>query len=146
MGIAHVELPVSLLNPPAAPASVSTTPSGGPSSGASGIPVVSVKKDAKKKHHLTTATDPSFAELRDTNFAAVGKKLNKVARRLDEDYKAGGRDSLRDSGVVNICYRQTCQARLWHNSETSSGNWEVCRLSTKLCAFVSEESLVCSGS
>ncbi|KAH9486328.1 Vacuolar protein sorting-associated protein 33A [Psilocybe cubensis] len=60
-------------------ASTSTTPAA--------IPVVAVKKDAKKKHHLTTATDPLFAELRDLNFSSVGKKLNQVARRLNEDYK-----------------------------------------------------------
>ena len=28
-----------------------------------------------------------FSELRDLNFASVGKRLNKAARRLDEDYK-----------------------------------------------------------
>ncbi|KAF5384914.1 hypothetical protein D9615_001128 [Tricholomella constricta] len=50
-------------------------------------PVPSLKKDAKKKHHLTTTTDPLFEELRDVNFSAVGRKLNRVARQLDEDYK-----------------------------------------------------------
>ncbi|PPQ68764.1 hypothetical protein CVT26_001733 [Gymnopilus dilepis] len=85
----HVELPLALLTPPTAmnannnPASTSTSPP----TGTSAIPVVAVKKDTKKKHHLTTATDPLFAELRDLNFSSVGKKLNKVARRLDEDYK-----------------------------------------------------------
>ena len=44
-------------------------------------------KEKKRKHHLTTATDPLLAELRDLNFSAVGKKLNQVARRLEEDYK-----------------------------------------------------------
>ncbi|KAF4611920.1 hypothetical protein D9613_004185 [Agrocybe pediades] len=89
--IAHVELPLSLLSPPTAPnananaAGSSTSP---PSAAAgTSLPVVAVKKDAKKKHHLTTATDPLYAELRDLNFSSVGRKLNKVARRLDEDYK-----------------------------------------------------------
>ncbi|KAF9567845.1 Sec1-like protein [Agrocybe pediades] len=87
----HVELPLSLLSPPTAPnananaAGSSTSP---PSAAAgTSLPVVAVKKDAKKKHHLTTATDPLYAELRDLNFSSVGRKLNKVARRLDEDYK-----------------------------------------------------------
>ncbi|KDR85656.1 hypothetical protein GALMADRAFT_218752 [Galerina marginata CBS 339.88] len=83
----HVELPLSLLTPPTAGASNTASTSTSPPSGANAIPVVAVKKDAKKKHHLTTATDPLFAELRDLNFSSVGKKLNKVARRLDEDYK-----------------------------------------------------------
>ena len=81
--IAHVELPVSLLNPPAAPnqAPGSASTSAAPQAG------TSITKEKKKKHHLTTATDPLLAELRDLNFSAVGKKLNQVARRLDEDYK-----------------------------------------------------------
>lgn len=80
-----MELPLSLLSPPTAPNVASSSTS--PPSGGNALPVVAVKKDAKKKHHLTTATDPLYAELRDLNFSSVGKKLNKVARRLDEDYK-----------------------------------------------------------
>ncbi|EPT03435.1 hypothetical protein FOMPIDRAFT_1046976 [Fomitopsis schrenkii] len=80
----HVEVPASLLTPPANPAlpaaaSTSTTPPN-PTPGLA-------KERQKKKHHLTTATDPLLAELRDLNFAHVGRKLNQVARRLDEDYK-----------------------------------------------------------
>ena len=80
---AHVELPVSLLTPPAAPnpAAASASTSTAPTSASS------LTKVKKKKHLLTPATDPLFAELRDLNFSAVGKKLNHVARRLDEDYK-----------------------------------------------------------
>jgi hypothetical protein len=44
-------------------------------------------QDKKRKHHLTASTDPIFSELRDLNFASVGKRLNKAARRLDEDYR-----------------------------------------------------------
>lgn len=80
-----MELSLSLLAPPAAGPSSAASTSTPPAAGS--VPVVSVKKDTKKKHHLTTATDPLFAELRDLNFSSVGKKLNKVARRLDEDYK-----------------------------------------------------------
>ena len=57
-------------------ASTSTTPAAG-----------AITKEKKRKHHLNSAIDPLFAELRDLNFSAVGKKLNQVARRLDEDYK-----------------------------------------------------------
>ncbi|KAI0347981.1 Sec1-like protein [Trametopsis cervina] len=78
----HVEIPVSLLAPPTAPNPSASTP---PSTTAA--PSTSLTKEKKKKHHLTTATDPLFAELRDLNFSTVGKKLNQVARRLDEDYK-----------------------------------------------------------
>ncbi|KAJ2918406.1 hypothetical protein MD484_g2056, partial [Candolleomyces efflorescens] len=77
----HVELPAALVNPPA------TNPASSSSASTSATPIVNVKKDSKKKHHLTTATDPLYAELRDLNFSSVGRKLNTVARRLDEDYK-----------------------------------------------------------
>lgn len=82
---AHVELPVSLLSPPSASSSNPSGPAVSPPTAAA--PVSTLNKEKKKKHHLTTATDPLFAELRDLNFSAVGKRLNKVARRLDEDYK-----------------------------------------------------------
>ncbi|KAJ7174275.1 Sec1-like protein [Mycena filopes] len=79
----HVELPVSLLTPPTpmgAAASGSTAP-------APATPTSLKKVEVKKKHHLTTSTDPLFVELRDLNFSSVGKRLNRVARRLEEDYK-----------------------------------------------------------
>ena len=82
---AHVELPLSLLQPPTAAAAGNAAASSSTTGNA--IPVVPVKKENKKKYHLSTTTDPLLAELRDLNFASIGKKLNKVARRLDEDYK-----------------------------------------------------------
>ena len=41
----------------------------------------------KKKYHLKSSSDPLFAQLRDMNFAIIGGKLNKEARRLDAEYK-----------------------------------------------------------
>jgi hypothetical protein len=82
-----VELPLSLLSPPAVGTSNAASTSSTAAQQANAVPVVTVKKENKKKHHLTTATDPLFSELRDVNFSSIGKKLNKVARRLDEDYK-----------------------------------------------------------
>jgi hypothetical protein len=82
---AHVELPLSLLSPP--PAGPSNSPGPAVSPPTSTAPVSTLNKEKKKKHHLTTATDPLFAELRDLNFSSVGKRLNRVAHRLDEDYK-----------------------------------------------------------
>ncbi|KAJ7070547.1 Sec1-like protein [Mycena amicta] len=77
----HVEIPVSLLTAPPPPG---TAPPASTSIQAG----TSLKKvEPKKKHHLTTNTDPLLAELRDLNFSSVGKRLNKVARRLEEDYK-----------------------------------------------------------
>ncbi|KAI0073963.1 Sec1-like protein [Panus rudis PR-1116 ss-1] len=80
----HVEVPASLLAPPNP---LGQSNAGASSSANANAPASALTKEKKKKHHLTTATDPLFGELRDLNFSAVGKKLNQVARRLDEDYK-----------------------------------------------------------
>jgi hypothetical protein len=79
----HVELPVSLLTLPAAPNP--SNPNATPSGSASVTPLINEKT---KKHHLSTTTDPLLTELRDLNFSSVGKRLSRVAHRLDEDYKA----------------------------------------------------------
>ena len=85
---AYVELPQSVLAPQTGPgaqptAGSSTSPTTpGPAAGL-------INRDKKKKHNLSASTDPLFEELRDLNFSAIGKKLNKVAHRLDEDYKVG---------------------------------------------------------
>ncbi|OAX42105.1 Sec1-like protein [Rhizopogon vinicolor AM-OR11-026] len=80
----HVELPASFLAPPTAPnPSIPNAPT--PSGSASVTPLINEKT---KKHHLSATTDPIFAELRDLNFSSVGKRLSRVAHRLDEDYKA----------------------------------------------------------
>jgi hypothetical protein len=73
-----------------------TQPTAGPSSSpnAPGPAGALISRDKKKKHNLSASTDPLFEELRDLNFSAVGKKLNKVAHRLDEDYKVWGVDCL----------------------------------------------------
>ncbi|CCM03649.1 uncharacterized protein FIBRA_05793 [Fibroporia radiculosa] len=81
----HVEIPVSLLAAPTVPAQQDAA--GSSSTTAPPAPGSSLTKEKRKKHHLTTTTDPLLAELRDLNFSSVGRKLNQVARRLDEDYK-----------------------------------------------------------
>lgn len=79
--VAHVELPTSLVSPPTIPpvAAAAVT--------ASTASTSILAKEKKKKYHLTTSSDPLFGDLRDVNFSSVGKKLNKVAHRLDNDYK-----------------------------------------------------------
>ncbi|KAF8625204.1 hypothetical protein AX15_005509 [Amanita polypyramis BW_CC] len=79
----HVELPASLLSPPTtAPATSSTN-----AASTSTPTPLNLKREAKKKHHLSASADPLLTELRDLNFSAVGKKLNFVARKLDEIQK-----------------------------------------------------------
>ncbi|THV06595.1 Sec1-like protein [Dendrothele bispora CBS 962.96] len=78
----HVELPASLVTPPSGPApSTSNAPPPPPPPPTS---VANLRKESKKKYHLT---DQLFMDLRDLNFSSVGKRLNQIARRLDEDYK-----------------------------------------------------------
>lgn len=119
---AHVELPLSLLSPPTAGPTTAASTSAPATSVATPIPVVAVKKDSKKKHHLTTATDPLFGELRDLNFSSVGKKLNRVAHRLDEDYKVKFL-SIAFNKVANaIVGRQIYKQRPWPNYGISLGS------------------------
>ncbi|OBZ78910.1 Vacuolar protein sorting-associated protein 33A [Grifola frondosa] len=67
----HVELPVSLLAPPVTP----------------NPPRHVVVEGEKEETSSYDPTDPLLTELQDLNFSSVGKKLNQIARRLDEDYK-----------------------------------------------------------
>lgn len=130
-----MELPLSLLTPPTTGPTTAASTSAPTTSSATPIPVVAVKKDSKKKHHLTTATDPLFAELRDLNFSSVGKKLNRVARRLDEDYKV--RFLIIAFNVANaIDQRQICKRRPLLNYGISLGSWVVSRRNIRLFGFV----------
>lgn len=115
--IAHVELPLSLLSPPAMGPPNSAASASAQSTSAA--PVSALSKEKKKKHHLTTATDPLFSELRDLNFSSVGKRLNRVAHRLDEDYKVLSHrlDSL--CSCLKGFSRPGSRRRQYHNCETS---------------------------
>ncbi|EIN14426.1 Sec1-like protein [Punctularia strigosozonata HHB-11173 SS5] len=79
----YVQLPASLVSPPSN--SAANAPAASTSTAVQTTPL---SKEAKKKYQLNAKTDPLFGELRDVNFSAVGKRLNKVARRLEEDYQA----------------------------------------------------------
>ncbi|ESK97580.1 atp binding protein [Moniliophthora roreri MCA 2997] len=81
---AHVELPASLVSPPSTTAGSSSTQAPGPSTSPTNI---SIRRESKKKYHLS-GSDTLFTDLRDLNFSMVGRKLNQVARRLEDDYKA----------------------------------------------------------
>ncbi|KZV65574.1 Sec1-like protein [Peniophora sp. CONT] len=82
MGIknSHIEVPASLV-------SASTNPSVPPTATASTPSAPALAKEKKRKHRLATDNDPLFSELRDLNFANVGKRLSRVARKLNEEYK-----------------------------------------------------------
>ncbi|KAG0763593.1 hypothetical protein G6F57_004678 [Rhizopus arrhizus] len=75
MGVKHcfVELDANLVN-----ANQTTPPKGPPTSSAS---------PAKKKKYVLNSSDKLFAQLRDQNFAVVGGILNKVAKRINENYE-----------------------------------------------------------
>lgn len=118
---AHVELPLSLLSPPAA--GPSNPASSGPTQSTSTIPSSGLSKEKKKKHHLTTATDPLFAELRDLNFSSVGKRLNRVAHRLDEDYKVLPHHLDSICSCLMSFSRPGFKQRQCHKYETLWANW-----------------------
>ncbi|OCF35138.1 ATP-binding protein [Kwoniella heveanensis BCC8398] len=80
----HIEIDAALID-----ANVSAPPA--PSPSGAGLPSTPITK--KKKHHLTSSKDRLFGDIRDSNFAVVGSKLSKVARRLEGDY--GGVKNLK---------------------------------------------------
>ncbi|KAG8880918.1 hypothetical protein FRB98_004678 [Tulasnella sp. 332] len=82
MGInnSYVEVEANLLNPPSQTAAAP--------SASSSLPTAAATSTRKKKHRLTSATDQFYGQIRDSNFAVVGVKLNREAKRLDSEFKA----------------------------------------------------------
>ncbi|KAI9320900.1 Sec1-like protein [Dichotomocladium elegans] len=86
MGISncHVELDAALVNPgqgaggtPRTGSSVGSHPAQGGGSNQAG----------KKKKYVLNGSDKLFSQLRDQNFAVVGGMLNKIAKRINENYE-----------------------------------------------------------
>ncbi|KAI8098314.1 Sec1-like protein [Gilbertella persicaria] len=78
MGIKHcfVELDAALVNPAQTPKS--PQPSTAPPTPTQPI---------KKKKYVLNSSDKLFSQLRDQNFAVVGGMLNKIAKRINENYE-----------------------------------------------------------
>jgi hypothetical protein len=81
-------------------------------------------------------TDPLFAELRDLNFSSVGKKLNRVAHRLDEDYKVGPLHSAIFLTKHVDYLRLVSKRKRLRNYEISSVNWVDYKPNISLYGFV----------
>jgi len=47
----------------------------------------------KRKHHLSATKDRLYSEIRDLNFAVIGSRLQRLARRLEGDF--GGAKNLK---------------------------------------------------
>lgn len=69
-----MELDTALISPP---------PSG-PSASSS---ISQQNPPPRTRKYALNSSDPLYASLRDANFAIVGTILNRVARRLSEDYE-----------------------------------------------------------
>ncbi|KAG5219625.1 phosphatidylcholine and lysophosphatidylcholine phospholipase [Salix suchowensis] len=103
-----------------------------------------LRKEAKKKYHLTTTTDPLLAEIRDLNFSSVGKKLNQVAHRLDEDYKV--RSVLRTSQLdlmLSVWARLGYKRKPSLNYVISWANWAASRLNINHYGFSKAHIAIC---
>lgn len=81
--LAHIEVDPALLDPAHAPPT--------PSPSTSALPSTPVVK--KRKHHLSAQKDKLYQDIRDLNFAVVGTRLSRLARRLEGDY--GGVKNLK---------------------------------------------------
>ncbi|KAI7907781.1 Sec1-like protein [Cokeromyces recurvatus] len=82
-GIKHcfIELDAALVNPAQSPDKTPNTPS------ASVQPAVPLSSTLKKKKYVLNSSDKLFGQLRDQNFAVVGGMLNKIAKRINENYE-----------------------------------------------------------
>ncbi|KAJ1041090.1 hypothetical protein NDA10_001529 [Ustilago hordei] len=80
----HVEVDPSLLT-----GGQPQTPGMGaqPQASGSGTPLQLTCTPKKRKHRLDAWTDLLFAEIRNLNFAVVGDRLHRAARRLNQDYE-----------------------------------------------------------
>lgn len=77
-----VELDASLVNP----AQPTTTTKGTPLPPTTSTPV-NTTAPTKKKKYVLNSSDKLFSQLRDQNFAVVGGMLNKIAKRINENYE-----------------------------------------------------------
>ncbi|KZT51079.1 Sec1-like protein [Calocera cornea HHB12733] len=93
----YVEVDASLLS--TAPQQMSGAPSL-PAPGPTPALGPSSAQPKKKKHLLQASSDAVFTDLRDENFSVVGAHLNRLAKRLNEDYEGRHRaqtvEQLRD--------------------------------------------------
>lgn len=80
---AKIELDAALVGPPQQQQQQPTNVESSSSTVISPIPTT----QQKKRPVLLSSEDKLFDNLRDTNFAIVGNLLNKVARRLNDDYE-----------------------------------------------------------
>jgi hypothetical protein len=119
--LAHIEVPTSLVSAPANPAAP-------PTASASTASASVLATERKSKHRLAADVDPIYAEMRDLNFAAVGKRLNRVAHRLDEEYKVRTfRCSGQRTDLTMYACRRGTRRRLPPSCAISSANWEGLR-------------------
>ncbi|RUS24524.1 Sec1-like protein, partial [Jimgerdemannia flammicorona] len=81
--LAFVELDSSLVGPgPSAPSAGAAAAAA--STAATPVPVVMPQK---KKKQVLNSSDKLFVQLRDLNFAVVGGLLNKIAKKINENYE-----------------------------------------------------------
>lgn len=83
--LGFVDLDASLVNPGQSSAGGAAARS--PGQGAAAGAVGSSNQPAKKKKYVLNASDKLFSQLRDQNFAVVGGMLNKIAKRINENYE-----------------------------------------------------------
>ncbi|TKY85723.1 hypothetical protein EX895_005263 [Sporisorium graminicola] len=79
----HVEVDPALLTGQPQTAGVG----GQPHASGSGTPLQMTTTPKKRKHRLDPASDLLLAEIRDLNFAVVGDRLHRAAKRLNQDYE-----------------------------------------------------------
>ena len=112
-----MEVDAALLSPPSA------TPQAAPNAGSSsGLTVVPAVVHKKKKFRLTSVNDALYGSIRDSNFAVVGHKLSKDARRLDSEFRVC-------SKTFKVCFSNSLlHSRLGSSPSSDGGSAQrLCR-------------------
>lgn len=88
IGIKHcfVELDANLVNP-AQPAAATKGANSPQAAIPPPPPPTNTATPMKKKKYVLNSSDKLFGQLRDQNFAVVGGMLNKIAKRINENYE-----------------------------------------------------------
>jgi vacuolar protein sorting-associated protein 33A len=102
--LALVELDTSLTSPP----------SNNPTTSSSTAPLPPAPRTRKQ---ALNSSDPLYASLRDVNFAIVGTVLNRVARRLSDDYEV-----IYSCTTSRLTNRGVIKLKLFHRSKNSLAN------------------------
>ena len=104
----------------------------------------------KRKHHLSASKDALLGEIRDLNFAVVGTRLSRLARRLEGDF--GGAKNLKSVSQMKEFVgkigglqseQQNLRLRKWTDTSTSFLSFHCASSMPSYDGYIPASSLPC---